>query len=344
MNGSNALMFHGWSWGKEKDLCIAAAILTQSIRLPRQNRRARPMFDSRYIRQAELLIRCLPEIGKQKCFALKGGTAINLFLRPMPRLSVDIDLTYLPLSGREEALDGIARALEAAVKDIAAHIDGARAEIRKVSGRTAKLGVELKGAHIKVEPNQVLRGTVYPPRTRELCLDAQRRFEQFVSVQTLSLPDLYGGKICAALDRQHPRDLYDVRLLLSNEGFSPDIRRAFVVYLASHDRPMNELLNPQLKDIREAWSAEFAGMTREEISLETLYEARDELIKVILGGLDSDEKRFLLSLKRGEPEWDALGIAHLKELPALQWKLKNIQKMDKQKRAEALRRLEKVLR
>ncbi len=58
------------------------------------------MFDRRYDAQVRLLIRCLPEIGRYPCFALKGGTAINLFVRDLPRLSVDVDLTYLPLKPR----------------------------------------------------------------------------------------------------------------------------------------------------------------------------------------------------------------------------------------------------
>ena len=187
------------------------------------------MFDPVYVRQAELLVRCLPEINKQSVFALKGGTAINLFVRPMPRLSVDVDLTYLPLSGRDEALADISRALDAIEKDVMRRVTGAHVQVSRTKGVATKLVISLGDAQVKVEPNQVLRGSVYPPETRDLCAEAQALFEQFVSVRALSLADLYGGKICAALDRQHPRDLYDVRLLLENEGFTPEIRRAFVV-------------------------------------------------------------------------------------------------------------------
>jgi predicted nucleotidyltransferase component of viral defense system len=221
------------------------------------------VFDPVYVRQAKLLLRCLPEIGKQTCFALKGGTAINLFLRSMPRLSVDIDLTYLPLCGRAAALADITRALEAIAQDVTRRIPGARVRMARARGAATKLMVSLDGVQIKVEPNQVLRGSVYPPETRDLCSEAQALFELFVSAQTLSLADLYGDKICAALDRQHPRDLYDVHLLLANEGLTPQVRRAFVVYLASHDRPMHELLAPPFKDIARVYAAEFAGMARE---------------------------------------------------------------------------------
>lgn len=301
------------------------------------------MFDPLYVRQAKLLLRCLPEIGKQPCFALKGGTAINLFLRSMPRLSVDIDLTYLPLSGRDEALAGITRALDAIARDVTSRTAGARVQVGRARGAATKLVISLEGVQIKVEPNQVLRGSVYPPETRDLCSEAQALFELFVSARTLSLADLYGGKLCAALDRQHPRDLYDVYLLLANEGLTPQVRRAFVVYLASHDRPMHELLDPQFKDIATVYAAEFAGMAREEVPVEALSETRERMVALIRAGLDADEKRFLLSVKRGEPDWDALGIAHLRELPALQWKLQNIRRMDEHKRKTALDKLRKAL-
>ena len=301
------------------------------------------MFDDVYVRQAELLVRCLPEIGKQSIFALKGGTAINLFVRPMPRLSVDIDLTYLPLSGRDEALSDISRALDAIGRDVIIRVAGAHVQVIGTKGATIKLVVSLGDAQIKVEPNQVLRGNVYPPETRDLCVEAQVLFEQFVSTRTLSLADLYGGKICAALDRQHPRDLYDVRLLLENEGVTPEIRRAFVVYLASHDRPMHELLDPKFKDIASVYASQFAGMVREEVPVAFLCQARERLVNLIRQELDKDEKRFLLSMKQGEPEWDILGIKHLKELPALQWKLQNIRRMEKRKQADALKKLQRVL-
>jgi predicted nucleotidyltransferase component of viral defense system len=301
------------------------------------------MFDPLYVRQARLLLQCLPEIGKQPCFALKGGTAINLFLRSMPRLSVDIDLTYLPLTGRAEALADIPRALEAIAKDVMRRVPGSRVQVGRARGTATKLAVSLGDVQIKVEPNQVLRGSVYPPETRDLCSEAQALFELFVSVRMLSLADLYGGKLCAALDRQHPRDLYDVRLLLENEGLTPQVRRAFVVYLASHDRPMHELLDPQFKDIAKVHVDEFAGMAREEVSVEALCETRERLVVQIRGNLDADEKRFLLSMKRGEPEQDALGIAHLRELPALQWKLQNIRRMGADKRKTAFAKLQKAL-
>lgn len=70
------------------------------------------MRDTTFYPQAELLLRCLPSVASETCFAMKGGTAINMFVRPMPRLSVDIDLTYLPIEDRKTSLHNISAAIE----------------------------------------------------------------------------------------------------------------------------------------------------------------------------------------------------------------------------------------
>ena len=105
------------------------------------------MFDPLYVRQAKLLLRCLPEIKRHACFALKGGTAINLFFRPMPRLSVDIDLTYLPLSARDAALADMGRTLDAIKQDVLKHIAGARVQHTRSAASAGKLVVTLDDVH-----------------------------------------------------------------------------------------------------------------------------------------------------------------------------------------------------
>ena len=99
-----------------------------------------------------------------------------------------------------------------------------------------------------------------------------------------------------------------MRHLLDAEGLLPKIRRVFVVYLASHDPPMSELLSPRPKDIAATYRNAFVGISREDIPLEQLLETRDQLITVVRESLDADGNRFLLSLKEGEPDWEALGI------------------------------------
>ncbi len=177
-----------------------------------------------YKKQVQLLLNVLPEIAKETCFALHGGTAINLFIRDMPRLSVDIDLTYVPVEDRTSSMAHIAGALERIKAHIEKIIPGVQALHRK---EICKLQISASGAEIKLEVNQIGRGTLSDPIKLTLCAKAQKEFEAFCVMPVVPLGQLYGGKICAALDRQHPRDLFDVKYLLANEGLSEEIKRGF---------------------------------------------------------------------------------------------------------------------
>ncbi len=209
------------------------------------------MKDTVFFKQAELLLTILPLIYREDVFALKGGTAINFFVRDLPRLSVDIDLTYLPVNDRDFALNEIHRILLLISEGIKRRISGTEVIPKRIHGTEVVRGliVNCSGVTVKIEPNLVFRGAVYPPEIRTLSKKAQDLFELSLQSRTLSKFDLYASKICAALDRQHPRDLFDVYLLLKNEGLTSEIRKAFVVYLVSHPRPIVEILNPQQKDI-----------------------------------------------------------------------------------------------
>lgn len=157
------------------------------------------------------------------------------------------------------------------------------------------------------------------------------------------LPDLYAGKICAALDRQHPRDLFDIKLLLENEGISDDLRKVFLVYLISHPRPIAEVILPTHKDIRNLFEGEFLRMTEIPVTVEELEEARKDLIHILHSSLTDDEKRFLLSFKAKTPEWTLLGLEGIDQLPAVRWKMINLEKMPKDKHEKALRTLQAIL-
>ena len=303
------------------------------------------MKDSPYFKQAQLMLRVMPHVAAEKCFALKGGTAINLFVRDMPRLSVDIDLTYLPLEPRDAALANIGEALHSIAAAIRKTVPGATVQESRASGveHVTKLFVRTAEATIKIEPNLVLRGAVFSPVEWELSEQAEALFEASTTVNTLAVADLYGGKLCAALDRQHPRDIFDVKILMENEGITDEIRTAFVIYLASHDRPMSELLDPNKKDFRQVFVQEFAGMAAEDVEYDELEAVRERLIETIKTTMTTNEKKFLLSMKRGKPDWDLMPVAGIDQLPAIQWKLINIRKMKKEKQAESLQKLRSVL-
>lgn len=154
---------------------------------------------------------------------------------------------------------------------------------------------------------------------------------------------IYAGKICAALDRQHPRDLFDVHLLLKSEGLTSEIRKAFVVYLVSHPRPMVEILSPQQKDIRDIFEKEFKSMIAESITFEALETTRSELVAILREELTLDERRFIVSMKQGQPMWDLLELEGIKDLPAVKWKLLNISRMDTAKHRKAVDELRDYL-
>jgi predicted nucleotidyltransferase component of viral defense system len=304
------------------------------------------MRKSPYFEQALLMLRVIPQVTAEECFALKGGTAINLFLRDMPRLSVDIDLAYLPLDEeRDLALANISKALTRIAAAIKKAMPGIKIQESRAHGSKLinKLVVANASTRIIIEANEVIRGAVWAPVERELTNRAEETFELSVTSRSLSTADLYGGKICAALDRQHPRDLFDIKVLLEHEGIADEIRKAFVVYLASHDRPLSELLDPVRKDIRQTYENDFAGMTVEDVRYEDLVAARETLIETLLRDLTAAEKGFLVSLKEGQPKWDLLEIKGIEKLPAIQWKLKNIGKMKKDKHAAALEKLKAKL-
>ena len=227
----------------------------------------------RYLAQVRLLINVLPEIARETAFALKGGTAIKLFYRDLPRLSVDLDLTWLPIADRRSSLRDIDAALERITAAISRRYS--RYDTRRVpggGGGDTRVMVRDGRAQVKIETSPVTRGTVYPALSMPASEAVTERFG-FVEANVLAFEDLYGGKLHAVLDRRHPRDLFDVKLLYENEGLTDDLFRAFMVYVASSRRPMHELLAPTTPMRADLYDEEFAGMTREPVSRAALVEA-----------------------------------------------------------------------
>lgn len=303
------------------------------------------MPDNIYKKQAKLLLRILPYIMREEVFALKGGTAINFFWRDYPRLSVDIDLAYIPIKERKLSLIEISDRLVSIESRLLRIFPGIQISQRKdnATGSINGLLIREKEATVKIEVNTIIRGTVFPTEERKLSRKAEKEFELSVTARTLSLADLYGGKICAALDRQHPRDLFDIKLLLENEGITKEIRKAFIVYLISHSRPIVEILNPNEKAISDIWEKEFKDMTVDEVTLKNLVIARSVLIKKVKALLTENEKEFLISFKKGEPMWKLLNLDGIEDFPAVKWKLKNLEVLNSKKHEAAVKKLEDFL-
>jgi len=301
----------------------------------------------RYLDQVRLLMRLIPAIAKEPVFALKGGSAINLFYRDMPRLSVDIDLTYVPVEDRatslktmDEVLDRIMATFSAANPDV--HLQriagGGNLDTRILAIRGA--------AHVKIETSPVMRGTVFSPEWKQVSDPVEDAFG-YAAMPVLAFEDLYAGKLHAALDRQHPRDLYDVKLLYENEGLTDDLFRVFLIYVSASGRPMHELLSPTCAPLADLYGQEFVGMTREVVVLADLEAARSRLIADIADRLTSDVAAFLLSLHEAEPDFGLIGLSEAERLPAVQWKLLNLRKLKADnlaKHAEQRALLEAILK
>ncbi len=301
-------------------------------------------LNERYRHQVALLIAAMPFVAAEREFALKGGTAINLFFRDMPRLSVDIDLAYLRVAERSESLAAIDVAMKRLGAAIRAGLRDARVNevVNPAEGIVTKLTVQRPGAQIKIEVTPVLRGCVFAPQTRGVSATVEDAFG-YAETQVVSFPDLYGGKIMAALDRQHPRDLFDVRDLLANEGITDELRQAFIVYLISHHRPMAEVLRSPQKDIAAAFAGEFAGMTTVDVPLEELIAARAALVNEIVGNMPEGHRQFLVRFKQGNPDWTLLAVPGAADLPAVRWKQRNLDRLTAEARARLVRELFEVL-
>lgn len=279
---------------------------------------------SNYKNQVVLLLNVLPEVAKQKCFALHGGTAINLFIRDMPRLSVDIDLTYIPIHDRETSINSIIDAL----KTIKINIEKLNPDIQvTLKEKILKLQIANSNALIKLEVNQINRGLIEAPTEMALTDKTQEDFNAFCSIQVVPLAQLYGGKICAALDRQHPRDLFDIKHLLDNEGFTEDIKKGFLLLLLCSGRPIHEILNPNLINQKEAMVNQFEGMSYEPFTYDDFEKTRTVLINTIQNSLTKIDKDFLLAFNRLEPDWSNYNF---EKFPAVQWKLMNLAKLKEQ--------------
>ncbi len=301
------------------------------------------MENNTYYRQVQLLVQLLPLVAEESCFALKGGTAINLFIHNLPRLSVDIDLVYLPMQERKEALEGITSALSRVNQRIIKALPNAKIiEVFRDKPDAMRLIVSHQDTQIKIELSPVLRGTVFESQVLSVCEVVEEEFG-YAEISVVSLEDLYAGKICAALDRQHPRDLFDVKLLLENEGLTDNMRKALIVYIISHSRSIVELLDPIEKDISDLYEGEFKDMENENTSLEDLEKARKELIEAISQGLTENEKEFLLSFKNKKPDWKKLELKDIRELPAVRWKLMNLDKMTEKSHKQAYEKLKSHL-
>lgn len=296
-------------------------------------------MSSAYTATVRQLLDIAPVVFATPHFAIKGGTALNLFLHDLPRLSVDIDVVFTNHRlDRETALETIAGELSAISQKLEAMGYEVRQRRNSASHET-RLMVVGPLAEVKVEVNEVFRGCLLPVQQRSLSPATEEEFAQAVTLPLLATAELYGSKLVAAMDRQHPRDLFDVQVLYNDTGLTPEIVDCFVAYLAGHNRPVHELLTPRLQPLDATFTNQFTGMTRDDVSQEALEQTREHLVHDLPRALTDQHRTFLLSLVQNQPRWDCMPFPHLQELPAIRWKLQNLAKLKGAKRAEQVERL-----
>lgn len=290
--------------------------------------------------QSKLVLAVLPFLDAD-IFALKGGTAINYFYRNLPRLSVDIDLTYLPIEDRENSFKNIHKSLLHFQKNVTRQGFTCISD-KKFDGKTeTKLVVSKDNIQIKIEPNYVLRGSVLGAEIKQVSTRVTEVFSSTVKVNCLKFSEIYAGKICAALDRQHPRDLFDIKILLENEGITKEIKDVFLFYLISSSRPFHEILSPNKQQIKKLFEDKFLGMNFEKISLEDLDTAYKKLVSNLRKVIERKDIDFLKSILELKPLWSLSTVKNIAEFPSIKWRLFNIEKMDSFKREKEIIALEK---
>lgn len=275
-----------------------------------------------YMMKVELLLRIIPLVSKEQCFAIHGGSAINLFLLNMPRYSVDIDLTYLPLEDRQTSINNINAALQRISSDIKREIRGSN--ITHLPD-ACKIICNFKMMQLKIEVNQTKRGIVCGKvQLLPLCEKAQNIFKLYCEANIVPTPLLYGGKIAAALSRQHPRDLFDIKYM--NYPL-PMAKEGFIFCLLGSDRPIHESFAPNFIDQHDAMEKQFKGMTDTSFTYEEFEQTRNNLVKDVNAMLNNADKYFLVSFEQGKPDWSLIPYSSFSEYPSVKWKLMNLQKL-----------------
>ncbi len=276
-----------------------------------------------YKEQVRLLLRILPVIYREEDFAVHGGTAINLFIKDLPRYSVDVDLTYIPLGPRDESLAEIDKKLATISQQLQRSVPDIN--IRPVPN---KLLCTLGRSTVKIEVNGIKRGIIGPTIEMPLCNKAQAEFGMYCKARIVPVGQLYGGKIAAALSRQHPRDLFDYNYMEPDK--IDNLKQGFMFALLGSDKPFIESLAPHAINQQEALENQFRGMTDIPFTYENYETAREKLIAFINKVLSGEDKAFLVSFEEGDPQWEKSAYSEFRDFPSVQWKLLNINKLKTQ--------------
>jgi len=264
---------------------------------------------------------------------------IREFIISCDNFSIDIDLTYLPLKNRDESLQEINNCLLTLKQQIEKAIPGIRVVHKPAIW---KLLCTKGGAMVKIEVNGIKRGIIGSIEDRTLCEKAQKEFKMGCVARIVPFSLLYGGKIAAALSRQHPRDLFDCKYM-GIESFD-DVKNGLIFYLLGSDKPLIESLQPNPLDQKQALKNQFQGMSDVPFDYADFEATRKELIEKVNQNLTNTDKEFLISYESGVPDWEKCCAGDLSGYPSIQWKLKNIRTLKETNPSKFSEGVEKLIR
>jgi hypothetical protein len=234
-----------------------------------------------------------------------------------------VDVTYIPLGPRDESLADIDKKLAAISQQLQRAVPGIN--IRPVPN---KLLCILGRNTVKIEVNGIKRGIIGPTIEMPLCDKAQAEFGMYCKARIVPVEQLYGGKIAAALSRQHPRDLFDYNYMETDK--IDRLKRGFMFALLGSDKPFIESLSPHSINQQEALENQFRGMTDIPFTYENYETARKQLITFINALLNEEDKAFLVSFEEADPQWEKSAYSDFRDFPSVQWKLFNVNKLKTQ--------------
>lgn len=191
-----------------------------------------------------------------------------------------------------------------------------------------KLQCTHDGATVKIEVNGTKRGILGEVEIMELCPKAKEEFQANCKAHIVPYSQLYGGKITAALSRQHPRDMFDCKYM-KDQTFE-DVKDGLILCLLGSDKPIVESLSPNNINQEEALENQFKGMSDIPFTYTDYEQARESIIKKVNDSLTNSDKEFLVSFEDGIPLWEKCCAGDLSQYPSVQWKLLNIDKLKKQ--------------
>ena len=280
---------------------------------------------NRFYAQARLAAEILPYVTHPDVFVLKGGTHINLFCRDLPRLSVDIDLVFTGPGGSsdkatKEILRTHMKALKARLSDVKP--GGYKSTLR--ADAKAKVTVKRDGIRVKTEASPIGVGTYYRP----VQLHPQPRAQEILGIREpvwgVTEEEAYAGKMCAALYRQMPRDIFDIMMLYEHGGISDDLFKTFAVYVACNSAHPRKLLCPAAKLLNAAHTMTFAGMSEVEVPVSHLIHVRNQLLADVRKRMDRSLVNMLLSLHDAEPDFGLIDRPSAERMHAIQRKVQNL--------------------